>query len=204
MKRYIKSYTSFDRYDDNDNAYDLDTIIKTANIKNPVARRRPGFSYTYNGKYSDGIDLILWDGDQEVVDSEGIHVGVPSIPEGEPAHKANLRLTCVHKQEKLVIFKDDNGRIYYYRIYSLNRPSRIIRALSTRHKYNLSCKVIDIPDGVAANGLTYAFKCSWITNIYLTQNLKDELVDIDRADAQLMRDLYGPGKREFFNDDLVK
>ena len=200
MKRYIKAYTEFEQDWDNDDLY---SIIEKADIKNPIAKRGSRFSY-YKGKYYDGLDLSLWDGDQEVIDSEGFTIGVESIPEGEPAHKTILKLKCVKAGEGLSVFKDSNGRIYYYRVANVNSPNRIMRALHSGNTYELSCKVIDIPEGVAANGLTYAFKCSWITNIYLNQNFKKILEEKDRADAQLMTDLYGPNRREFFKEDLLK
>ena len=150
------------------------------------------------------MHLTLWDGDQEVIDSEGYRIFVDPIPEGEPAHKANLQLKCIYKKENLAIFKDINGRVYYYQLRTVNGLNRIMRTISKGGTYNLSCSVIDIPDGVAANGLTYAFKCSWIIRVNVTKDMKAKLEEIDRADRQLMMDLYGPNRREFFDNDLLK
>lgn len=205
MKRYIKSYTEgFDSNwtDDDWDNLDLATIIREADVKNPIAKRpdrNKKDAGRSRGPYRDGMNLTLWDGNQEVVDSTGYAFSVESIPEGEPAHKADLKLMCIDSNnERLAIFKDANGRIYYYQV-APNSNSKLMRIFSKGKTYALSCSVIDIPEGVAANGLTYIFKCSWITKIYVTKNLKDEIEDVNKADAQLMRDLYGSGKKEFFN-----
>ena len=178
---------------------DISTIIKMANIENPIAKSHS------SDKYMEGLRLVLWDGNQCVTDCHGYHVHVKSIPEGEPAYKTTLKLKCVDKMyETTAVFKDNKGRIYYYRVANPNASNRIYRALDVGKTYELSCKVVDIPDGVAANGITYAFKCSWILSIYNTGKLKEVLEDYDKMNRQFMSMFYGPNRREFFDDDLIK
>ena len=107
-------------------------------------------------------------------------------------------------QDTVAVFKDSKGRIYYYRVANPNASNRIYHALNIGKTYELSCKVVDIPDGVATNGITYAFKCSWILNIYATGKLREVLDDYDRTNKQFMSMFYGPNRQEFFDDDLIK
>ena len=79
MKRYIKAYIEFERDWDNDDLY---SIIKKADIKNPIAKQSSSRVYRNRGAYNDGMNLTLWDGNQEVIDNEGCRIYVPDIPEG--------------------------------------------------------------------------------------------------------------------------